>query len=268
MADDTATGERGEERRGRRAPVPSPAMLAVRLENLQRGHRAWRQKQGAAKRALAELYRELPVEELWRTVKPKLASAVALYLAGYEYPAIAAAIGYSGRPSSATSIMLLLRRPEAQRLIAEIRQKQFERIVAGDYRVTATARAAAPRIMSQVAALAGGIPGTDGRPEGKAARAADQIKAASLALEVAGHRIQRHQHEHLHAHLFAQMTDAELERLAEKAEWPERIKAMGMVLTPESAAYGSSALPGSCAPALERPATMTDARPPRPGHGR
>src|SRR5262249_36670999 len=146
---------------------------------------------GAAKRALAELYRELPVEELWRTVKPKLASAVALYLAGYEYPAIAAAIGYSGRPSSATTVMKLLKRPEAERLIAEIRQRQPERIIAVDYGVTATLRAAAPRIAAGVAALAGGVTGPDGRPEGKAPRAADVIRAADLAFTIGGYKVQR-----------------------------------------------------------------------------
>src|SRR5262245_51706597 len=251
MADDMATGQREEARRGRRAPMPSPEVLALRLENLQRGHRAWRQKQGAAKRALAELYQELPVEELWRTVKPKLASAVALYLAGYEYPAIAAAIGYSGRPSSGTTVMKLLGRPEAKRLIEEIRRKQLDRIIAGDYGVTATLRAAAPRIAAGVAAPAGGVPGPDGRPEGKAPRAADVIKAADLAFTIGGYKVQRR--EVTLNVLLDGLSDFELQRLAEDGVWPDRLKAMGMGLHHEVALPDSSASGAPNAATLESP---------------
>src|SRR5262245_2134602 len=266
MADETAIGTGEAVRRERRAAVPSPAVLAVRLENLQRGHRAWRQKQGAAKRALAELYRELPVEELWRTVKPKLASAVALYLAGYEYPAIAAAIGYSGRPSSSTTVMKLLQRPEAKRLVEEIRQKQLERIIAGDYGVTATLRAAAPRIAAGVAALAGGIAGPDGRPEGKGPQAADVIKAADLAFTIGGYKVQRR--EVTFNVLLDGLSDFELQQLAEDGVWPERLKAMGMGLHQDAVPPGSSACPAPSLPALEPPPAPTERRPIRRGEGR
>ena len=39
-----------------------------------------------------------------------------------------------------------------------------------------------------------------------------------------GYRINRHHHEHVHQVLFEQMTDAELEHLAETAEWPARLQ--------------------------------------------
>src|SRR5262245_7327765 len=124
----------------RRVSIPSPAVLAERLEHLQRGHRRWRAERATAKAALSALYQELPAEELFQRIPAKLASAVSLHLAGWSYPAIAVAIGYSGRPSSATTVMKLLQRPEAQKLIREIRQRQFDRLVTGEFGVTAAAR--------------------------------------------------------------------------------------------------------------------------------
>ncbi len=130
----------GAARARRRAPIPSPAVLAERLEHLQRGHRRWRAERATAKAALSALYQELPAEELFQRVPAKLASAVSLHLAGWTYPAIAVAIGYSGRPSSATTVMKLLRRPEARKLIREIRQRQFDRLVTGEFAMPAAAR--------------------------------------------------------------------------------------------------------------------------------
>ena len=248
----------------RRAPIPSPAVLAERHEHLQRGHRRWRAERATAKAALAALYRELPAEELFQRIPAKLAGAVSLHLAGWNYPAIAAAVGYSGRPSSATTVMKLLQRPEAQKLIREIRQRQFDRLVAGEFGVTAAARAAAPRIMAEVAALAGGVPGPDGSPQGKAPRPAAVIKAADLAFQIGGYKVQRR--EVTYHHVLDGLSDDELERLAVDGQWPARLAELSALLPGEPPP--SSGSEAASVPRLEPPGTPAEPAPSRGGLGR
>jgi hypothetical protein len=248
----------------RRAPIPSPAVLAERLEHLQRGHRRWRAERATAKAALNALYQELPAEELFQRIPAKLAGAVSLHLAGWNYPAIAEAIGYSGRPSSATTVMKLLQRPESKKLIRDIRQRQFDRLVAGEFGVTAAARAAAPRIMAEVAALAGGVPGPDGAPQGKAPRPADRIKAADLAFQIGGYKVQRR--EVTYHHVLDSLNDDELERLAVDGQWPARLAELSALLPGAPPPSSGPEAPG--VPRLEPPRTPAGPHPCREGLGR
>ena len=125
------------------------------------------------------------------------------------------------------------------------------------------ARAAAPAVMQNLTELAGAAaPDGEGNRAGRARRDADSIRAGELVLDVGGYRINRHHHEHVHQVLFEQMTDAELEHLAETAEWPERLRdAVGGVApftTPP-------ALPG---PTVNGGASWTNGGTTRAGRGR
>jgi hypothetical protein len=243
----------GEVRRGhRRREPPSPAVLAVRLENLQRGYRAWRGRKDATKAALEVAMAELPYEELWQRVKPRMTSAVLLYLLGYDYPKIAAALGYSGKRSSAVSVQQLLRRPEAQRLIREIRAEQLKRTLSGEYGAQAVAKAASATVMSHVATLAGAQTAPTGERVGRAARDRDALTAAKLVFEVSGERVERHAH--LHLHILQDMTDAELEQLANTGQFPERFQTVQAMLPPD---------PDALMPSLNE----TKITPPRDGRG-
>jgi hypothetical protein len=268
MADNTATVEREEERRGRRAPMPSPAVLAVRLERLHAGHRAWRQRT-AARKAAENLLPE-GLDELVRHVDQqprghRIVSACLLHLGGYTHAEIAAALCYSTRKSSATTISKMLQTPAAQRIIETIRHAQVANVLQGTYGVQAQAKAAGPAVMQVVTELAGAQRGTDGERVGRAARDRDLLTAAKLVLDAGGHLVQRR--EELHVHLFGDMSDAELEELARDGAWPARYVDAGMV-TNDGVLRGSSALVAPREPILDGRPPDADRRPGRRGSGR
>jgi hypothetical protein len=197
-----------ERARRRAVPVPSPAVVGQRLlrprpagfAQMQRGRREWQARRQATLAAETAALLEAPLAELVTRVKTRTWTAITMHLLGATLAEIAAAVGFT-QPRTA---LTLLRRPESQRLITLIRQAQLQKILEGEYGVMATAKAAAPRIMAQVAALAGGVPGPDGGPRGRAKRDADTIRAADLALTIAGHKVERQAH--LHVHLLEEMS--------------------------------------------------------------
>ena len=265
---DAATGEREEERRGRRAPMPSPEVLAVRLERLHAGHRAWR-KRTAARKAAEELLPE-GLDELVRHVDQqprghRIVSACLLHLGGYTHAEIAAALCYSRAKSSATTVSKLLQRPAAQRIIETIRREQVANVLRGEFGVVAQAKAAGPAVMQVVTELAGAQRGANGERVGRAARDRDLLTAAKLVLDTGGHLVQRR--EELHVHLFGEMSDAELEQLAREGEWPARYVDAGVV-TNDGALQGSSALPAPRGSILDGRPPGNDRRPGRRGSGR
>src|SRR5262245_32792728 len=142
-----------------------------------------------------------------------------LHLGGYDLRSIAGIIGWSNVSRAAAA----LKHPAVVRIIELIREEQVNRVLRGEYGVAATAKAAAPAVMEHVAELAGGIKDRrTGERTGRARRDADALRAGELLLTVSGDKVERKAI--LHAHLFEQMSDAELERLAKEAEWPERFK--------------------------------------------
>src|SRR5262249_42225156 len=119
----------------------------------------------------------------------------------------------------------LLKHPVVVRIVQLIRDHQLALVVQGEFGVQSQARAAAPAIMRNLTDLAGAAaPDAEGERAGRARRDSDSIRAGELVLDVGGYRIHRHQHEHVYQVLMEQMSDAELEHLAETAEWPERLQ--------------------------------------------
>src|SRR5262245_53915755 len=176
----------------------------------------------AAQKALLERLSEMPLEELKRHVNGRQWMAAAFAASGATEPEIARALELRG---GAVSAHRLVKHPAVQRIVQLIRDEQLARVLRGEFGVQSQARAAAPAIMQNLTELAGAAaPDGEGHRPGRARRDADSIRAGELVLDVGGYRVHRHQHEHVHQVLFEQMTDAELEHLAETAEWPERLQ--------------------------------------------
>src|SRR5262252_3500896 len=151
-----------------------------------------------------------------------------MHLCGYDMSEIAKAIGYA----KVEVVGRVLKHPTVVRLIELVRDAQLDRVLRGTFGVQATAKAAAPEVMAHVAELAGGVKDrATGERKGRARRDADALRGAELLLTVSGDKVERKQI--LHAHLFEQMSDAELEALAVRGEVPERLKgAAGLLVGP------------------------------------
>jgi hypothetical protein len=151
-----------------------------------------------------------------------------LHLGGYDAEAIARCIGYG----DGKRVFKVLKHPACKRIIELVRCEQLERVMRGEYGVAAQAKAAAPAVMEHVTELAGGVKDkATGERRGRARRDSDALRAAELTLTVSGDKVERKQI--LHAHLFEQMSDAELEALAVHGEVPERLKgAAGLLVGP------------------------------------
>src|SRR4030095_12598240 len=114
-----------------------------------------------------------------------------------------------------------LQRPDAQQLIARIRQAQLDQVLQGKFGVQATAKAAAPELMSHLAELAGAKKDREGTRHGRARRDADAIRAGELVLTVSGDRVERHASLNVHAWL-EDLSTPELEAFAASRLVPER----------------------------------------------
>jgi hypothetical protein len=206
---------------------PSPALVAERLARMNGARRTQRAARLAAQRQLAEELTGLPLETLVKGVTTRQWSVALMHLGGYGVTEIARALGYA----TVDGINRVLKQAAVVRLIELVRRAQLERVLRGEYGVAATAKAAAPEIMAHVTELAGAKKGAAGERVGRAKRDADAIRAAELTLTVSGHKVERTAHVHLH--VLEEMSEAELERLAEVGEWPERYRSVaGLVPGP------------------------------------
>jgi len=107
---------------------------------------------------------------------------------------------------------------------SSFREHQLALVLRGDFGAHAQARAAAPAVVEHLTELAGAQRACDGTRRGRAMRDRDAITAGQVVLDVAGVRVQGHQHEHVHQVLLEQMSDGELELLATGGAWPERFQ--------------------------------------------
>lgn len=202
--------------RGLHHNAPSPEQIAERLEKMRAGNAAWRARKKHLAQAVVDLA-TADVGTLIRGIKNRHWEVAMWHLAGFPDEVVATALGYANRGN----VMAVRRRPEVARLIALVREAQVKRVIEGEFGVRAQAKAAGPKIMRRVIEKAGGIEEA-GQPVRMAARDADQLRAADLVLTVAGEKVERHAH--LHTHLVREMTDGELQVLAERGEWPERYR--------------------------------------------
>jgi len=203
----------------KKSPGPPAAIVAERLRMMHIAARASRAERKAEQTRWLESLSGMGLDELRRTTPGRYWSVAMLHLGGYDASSIARCIGYTNEAAS----LKALRHPAVRRIIELVRQEQLERVMRGEYGVQATAKAAAPAVMEHVAELAGGVKDrATGERKGRARRDADALRGAELLLTVSGDKVERKQI--LHAHLFEQMSDAELEALAVRGEVPERLK--------------------------------------------
>jgi hypothetical protein len=204
---------------------PSPAVIAERLAKMQKAGRASQAERKEEQRRWLESLSGLSLDELRISTPARLWSVAMLHLGGYDTTSIARCIGYTVEKNARKA----LQHPAVRRIIELVRAEQLERVMRGEYGVAAQAKAAAPAVMEHVAELAGGVKDkATGERKGRARRDSDALRAAELTLTVSGDKVERKQV--LHAHLFEQMSDEELERLATVAEWPERFRGVAGLL--------------------------------------
>jgi hypothetical protein len=200
-------------------PGPSPAVVAERLAHMRVAAKASREERILEQRRWLESLSGMSLEALRKSTPARLWSVAMLHLGGYDQVAIARAIGYTNVSAAAKA----LKHPAVRRIVELVRDAQLERVMRGEYGVAATAKAAAPSVIEHVAELAGGVKDrATGVRVGRAKRDSDALRGAELLLTVSGDKVERKAI--LHAHIFEQMTDVELEALAARAEWPERFK--------------------------------------------
>jgi len=194
----------------------SPAVLAERLERAAIRSKAARGERLQAHTALLEGLAGMPLDELRRHVSTRHWLIALYHLGGFDAEAIARAIGYR----KGEAVRQALRHPVVVRLIELVRTAQLERVVRGEFGVAAQAKAAAPAVMQHVTELAGARLEASGERKGRAKRDADVLRAADLVLTVSGDKVERS-----HAtvvHVLEELSDSELERLADTGAWPER----------------------------------------------
>jgi len=204
----------------RRRVQPSPAVNALRVERMLRANMARRRNAGEVAAELGALD-GMTLEEVARRVAPRLQTVALLHIGGYSLEQIKQALGYAQK----TTVMRALRRPEVKRIIELVNRARYEAVIQGQYGAVNAARAASTTVVENLVGLAGAAPpDPTGQRPGRATRDRDLIAAGQTVLNVAGVSVQRHEHRHVHEVLFDSMTDAELETLAEKGAWPERLK--------------------------------------------
>jgi hypothetical protein len=207
---------------GKPPPVLNTEETARKVAAMALGRSVAHRERLAAERALLERLSGMSLEELKRHVHGRQWVAAVFAAAGATEPEIARALGLRGGRVSAHR---LRKHPVVERIVQLIRDEQLAQVLRGEFGVQAQARAAAPAIMQNLTELAGAAaPDTEGKRAGRARRDSDSIRAGELVLDVGGYRVQRHQHEHVHQVLFEQMTELELEVLAEQGTWPERLQ--------------------------------------------
>jgi hypothetical protein len=161
----------------------------------------------------------VPLDQIHDYLSRRQCEVAILHLGRHSLPEIARLLGYA----SGKHVHAVLKTPAVAHFLKLVEDAQIERVIAGEFGVRAQARAAAPRVLEHVIEKAGGKSDKDGIRRGFAQRDADAIRAANLVLTVAGEKVERSQHHHIHD-LFAGMTRDELRRLGDHGEWPERLQ--------------------------------------------
>jgi hypothetical protein len=240
-------------------PVLDPEMVAGRLAKMSLGRAAAREARLAAEAKLLGEVTSLGLEELRRRASTRQWLCALGECSGATEPEIARLLGVKG---GAVSVHRIRKHPVTRRLVELIQRHQLELVLKGEFGATATAKAAAPAVVEHLTELAGAQRAGDGTRRGRAARDRDAIAAGQVVLDVAGVRVQRHQHEHVHQILLEQMTDGELEAFASDGTCPERLQG---ALGPPGAFTDSPALP---APPVNGAVPGAGTVPRRAGQGR
>jgi hypothetical protein len=195
--------------------------VARNFDALTRGAATYQER----KRRIAALARDpeamsaVSLDQIRQYLSRRQYEVAILHLGQYRLPEIARLVGYA----SGKHVHAVLKTPAVARFIHLVEDAQIERVIAGEFGVRAQARAAAPKVMEHVIEKAGGKQDRSGQRHGVALKDSDAIRAADLVLTVAGEKVERSVHHHVHD-LFAGMTTDELRRLGDHGEWPERLQ--------------------------------------------
>jgi hypothetical protein len=202
-------------------PVLNPEVVAGRVARLSLARAQARDARLQAEAALLSEVTSLDLEGLRRRANARQWLCALGEATGATEPEIARLVGLKG---GAVSVHRLRKHPVVRRLVELIQRHQLDLVLKGEFGAQASARAAAPEIVSHLSELAGAQKERDGTRRGRAGRDRDAIAAGQVVLDVAGVRVQRHQHQHQHQIVLESMADFELEALAERGEWPERLQ--------------------------------------------
>lgn len=190
----------------------SPEQIAAALEKARRMNKLGANRMKHVIKT-AEEAAGMGIDELRKKMSTRDLTIAMLHCGGLNNAQIATAMGYSSRGT----LMDALKRPGVARLIDLIKQEQIRRVVDGEFGVAAAAKAAAPRIMKNVIEKAGGL----GDGSGVAAKDADMLRAADLALTISGDKVERTQS--VSVRLTEKMTLAECEAFATTGKLPAHL---------------------------------------------
>jgi hypothetical protein len=201
-------------------PILDPEGTARKAAELTFHRKAAQQRRQAGVVTLLENLSGMGLEELRRhsTTRQWLVAMAAA--TGAENKEVAAIANLSGEVSAHRA----KKHPVVRRLVELIREHQLQLVLRGEFGAQAQAKAAAPEILSHLSELAGAQKARDGTRQGRAGRDRDAIAAGQVVLDVAGVRVQRHQHQHVHQVLLEQMSDGELEAFSTTGTWPARLE--------------------------------------------
>ncbi len=243
------------------ATLLDPEVVARKVAAMSLARAQAREVRLAAETALLSDVTALDLEGLRRRASMRQWLCALGEATGATEPEIARLVGLRG---GKVSVHRLKQHPVTRRLVELIQRHQLERVLKGEFGAQATAKAAAPAVVEHLTELAGAQRECDGTRRGRASRDRDAIAAGQVVLDVAGVRVVKHQHQHLHMLLLEEMTDGELERFAADGTCPERLQG---ALGAPGEFTGSPALP---APAVNGAAggPRTSPRPSRISGGR
>jgi hypothetical protein len=238
-------------------PVVDPEVVARKVAAMSLGRAQARAERVRAEAALLEGVSGMSLEELRRHATTRQWLCAMGECSGATEPELGRLLGLKG---GAVSVHRLRKHPVTRRLVALIQDYQLQLVLKGEFGAQASARAAAPEIVSHLSELAGAQRERDGIRRGRATRDRDAIAAGQVVLDVAGVRVQRHQHEHIHQVFLEAMTNDELDAFATHGTCPERLHA----LAPPGDFTDLPALP---APRVNGAAPAAGSRPRRGGTG-
>jgi hypothetical protein len=203
-------------------PVLDPAVVR-KLAAMSLGRAQAREAKLQAEAQLLSEVTALGLEELRRRATTRQWLCAMGECSGATEPELARLLGLKG---GKVSVHRIRRHPVTRRLVSLIQDHQLQLVLKGEFGAQAAARAAAPEIVGHLSELAGAQRERDGARRGRATRDRDAIAAGQVVLDVAGVRVQRHTHEHIHQIFLEAMTNDELEAYASAGRCPERLQAL------------------------------------------
>jgi hypothetical protein len=239
-------------------PVLDPERVARRVAAMSLGRAQAREARLADEAQLLQDATSLGLEELRRRASMRQWLCAMGECSGATELEIARLVGLKG---GAPSVHRLRQHPVVRRLVQLIQEHQMQLVLKGEFGAQAIAKASAPAVVEHLTELAGAQRARDGTRRGRAGRDRDVIAAGQVVLDVAGVRVQRHQHQHVHQVLLEQMSDGELEAFANTGAWPARLEG---ALGP---AGDLTALPGLPGPAVNGSVSAPVAGPRRRRNG-